>query len=64
MKTQHTVYRQFRSVYGIASVPNTDFESLMPSKLEICSPWIESAWKHNAQYLGLHQYLGSNFRSN
>ena len=111
MEIQHSAYRQFRSVFGIASIPNTDFgsitpnnfnicsywvevvwkpntqqianldlrmrqsqililESLTPNKLNICSPWLESVCKHNAQhiaeigqYLGLHQYLGSKFRS-
>ena len=70
METQHTAYCQFRPVFGIASIPNTDFGSLKPNKLSFCNPWLESVWKDNAQhiaelgqYLGLHPYLGSNFRS-
>ena len=70
METQHTAFRQFKSVFGIASIPNNDFGSLTPNKINTCSPWLESVWKHNAQliaelvqYLGLHQYLGSKFRS-
>ena len=70
METQHSAYSQFRSVFGIASIPNTDFGSLTPNKINICSPWLESVWKHNGQpiaelgqYLGLYQYMGSKFRS-
>ena len=69
--TKHTAYRQFRSVFGIASIPNTDFRSLTPNKFNICSNWLESVCKHNAQHiaeigqcLGLHHYFGSKFRSN
>ena len=65
MEKQHTAYRQFSSVFGIASIPNTDFGNITPNKLNICSPCLESVWKHNAQhiaelgqYLGLLQYLG------
>ena len=68
MEIQHSAYRQFRSVFGIASISKTDFGSLTPNKLNLCSPWLESVWKYNAQhiaklgqYLGLHQYLGSKF---
>ena len=60
--TQHTAYRQFRSVFGIASIPNTDFRILSPNKFNIYIHWLENAWKDNAQhiaeldrYLGLHQ---------
>ena len=33
-------YSQFRSVFGIASIPNTDFGSLKPNKLSNYSPWL------------------------
>ena len=69
MEIHHTAYGQIRSVFGVASIPNTEFGSLTPNKFIICSHWLESVWKHNAQhtaelgqYLGLHQYLGSRFR--
>ena len=62
MEIQHTVYRQLRSVFGIASIPNTDFGSLTPNKFNICSHCHESVWKHYAQHivelgqcLGLHK---------
>ena len=58
------------SVFGFASIPNTAFGSLKQNKFTIYSYWLESVWKHNPQhiaelgpYLGLHQYLGSKFRS-
>ena len=58
METQHTACRQFRSVFRIASFLNTNFGSLMPEKCNICSHWLESIWKHNAQYIAeLRQYL-------
>ena len=70
METQHTIYRQFMSVFGFASIPKTDFGSLTQNKFNIYSHWLESVWKHNPQhiaelghYLGWHQYLGSKFRS-
>ena len=59
MEIQHSAYRQFRSVFGIASIPNSDFGSIKPNKLNICSPWHESVWKQNAQHVAdLRQYLG------
>ena len=73
METQHTSYRHFRSVFGIASIPNTDFGSLAPTKFENCSHWLESVWKQHTAYRRLRsvfetssvfgievgQYLGS-----
>ena len=70
MEIQHTAYRQIRSVIGTASIANTDFGSLAQNEFNIYSHWLESLWKHNpqhiaelGQFLGLHQYLGSKFRS-
>ena len=58
MEAQHTAYRQIRSVFRIVSTPITDFGSITPNKLYICSPWLESIWKHNAQHIAeLGQYL-------
>ena len=51
MKTQHSAYRQFRSVFGIASIPNTDFASMTPNKFNIQSHWVEVVWKHNTQHI-------------
>ena len=47
MEAQHKAYRQLSSVFGIASVPNTDFGSSTPNKFKICSHWLESVWKSN-----------------
>ena len=44
METQHTAYRQFRSAFGFASTPNTDFGCITPNKFNICSHWFESVW--------------------
>ena len=38
---EHTAYRQIRSVFGIASIPNTDFGSITPNKCSNCSHWVE-----------------------
>ena len=51
MGTQHTAYRQTRSVFGIASIPNINFGSITSNKFNICSHWLESVWKHNAQHI-------------
>ena len=32
---EHTAYRQIRSVFGIASIPNTEFGSITPNKCSI-----------------------------
>ena len=57
--TTHTAYRQIRSIFGIASIPNTDFGSITPNKFSNCSNWVESVWKHNTQHVAkLGQYLG------
>ena len=59
MEIQHTAYRQIRSVFGNASISNTDFGSITPNKFNICSHWVESVWKHNTQHItNLGQYLG------
>ena len=59
MEIQHSGYRQIRSVFGIASIPNTDFESITPNKFIICSHWVEVVWNHNKQHIpNLGQYLG------
>ena len=59
MKTQRKAYRQFRPVFGIASIPNTDFGSITRNIFFICSHSVVSVWKHNAQHLAeLSQYLG------
>ena len=59
METQHTAYRQLRSVFGIASTPNTDFGSITPNNFNICIHWVEIAWKHKTQHIeNLGQYLG------
>ena len=42
MERKHTVYRQIRSVFGIVSIPNTDFGSIASKKFNICSHWVES----------------------
>ena len=49
IEIQHTAYRQLRLVFGIAPMPNTDFESITPNKFSNCSHWVESVWKHNTQ---------------
>ena len=57
MEIQHIAHRQIRSVFGIASIPNTDFGSITPNEFIICSQWVESVWKHN-DIAKLRQYLG------
>ena len=55
----HTAYRPSRSVFGIASIPNTDFRSLRTIIFSICNHWFESVWKHSTQHIAhLGQYLG------
>ena len=61
MEIQNTAYRQFKSVFVIASIPSTDFGSLTPktNKFNVSSDWLEIVWKHNAQHIAdLRQYLG------
>ena len=48
---EHTAYRQIRSVFGIASIPNTGFGSITPNKCSNCSHWVESVWKQNTQHI-------------
>ena len=52
MKTQHTAYRQIRSVFGIPSIPNTgQYLGLMESqKLEKCG--INLEYIHYLESLG------------
>ena len=59
MGIEHTAYRQNRSVFGIASISDTDFSNTTPEKFNICIYWIESIWKHNTQHIAnMCQYLG------
>ena len=59
METQRTAYRQIRSVFGIASILNTDFGSITPNKFSNCSHWVEIVWKDNTKHFAkLGQYLG------
>ena len=59
METKHTAYRQSKSLFGTASIPNIGFGSLTPNKINICSNGLESLWKHNAQlFAELGQFLG------
>ena len=59
MEIQHSAYRQFRSVFGIASIPNTDFGGITPNKFNIRSPWVEIAWKYNTQFIAnFGHYMG------
>ena len=51
MEIEHTAYRQIMLVFGIVFTPNTDFESLTQIKFNICSHWLDSVWKHNAQHI-------------
>ena len=44
---EHTAYRQIRSVFGIASIPNTGFGSITPNTCSNCCHWVESVWKQN-----------------
>ena len=58
MKIQHKAYRQNRSVFVIALILNTDYGSITPKKLNICSHWVESVWKYNIQHIAtLSQFL-------
>ena len=58
MEIQHTAYRQIRSAFGIASIPNTDFGSITPNEFSNSSQCVESVWKHNTQHIAkLGQYL-------
>ena len=59
MEAQRTAYRRFRSVFGVASTPNTGFGNTTPIKHNTEKIVF---LKHNAeniaelgQYLGLHQ---------
>ena len=51
METQYTVNHQIGSVFGIESIPNTDFGSITPNKLNNCSHWLESVCMHSAQHI-------------
>ena len=56
---EHTAYRQIRSVFGIASIPKTDFGTIAPNKCSNCSHWVESVLKQYTQHIAkLGQYLG------
>ena len=50
MEIQHTAHRHFRSVFWIASIPNTDFGSLTPNKFNICSHCHQIVWKQPTAY--------------
>ena len=57
MELQHTTFRQIRSIFVIPSIPNTDFRSVTPKKLNVCSHWVDGVWKHNTQHIAkLCQY--------
>ena len=59
MEIQRTTYRQIRSVFGTASIPNTDFGSITPNKFSNFSHWTENVWQENTQHMtNLWQYLG------
>ena len=56
---EHAAYRQCRSVFGIASILNTDFGRITPNKGSNCSHWVEHVLKHNTQHIAkLGHYLG------
>ena len=57
MEIQHTSYCQIKSVIGSASIPNTEFGSLLPNKFNICSHWFESVRNiaELGQYFELHK---------
>ena len=42
MEIQHTAYRQTRSEFGIASIPNFDFGSIKTNIFIICCHSVES----------------------
>ena len=58
---EHTAYRQIRSLFGIASTPNTDFGSITPKNavivvigLRVYGNTIQHIAKFG-QYLGFHR---------
>ena len=51
MEIQDTAYRQLRSVFEIATTPNTDFGSITPNKFKIYSHSVENIWKHNTEHI-------------
>ena len=56
---QQTAYGEKRPVFGIASVPYTDFGNTTSNKFNIWSHWVESVWKCNTQHIAkLDQFFG------
>ena len=55
---EHTAYRQTRSVFGIASIPNTDFGSIMPNNFSKCSHWVESMEIQHTAYRQFRSVFG------